>query len=65
MIKDKIHWEKQINKFKKLPSIFLANEFFDALAIKQFQKDKIYGLKNSWDLKIKKYFFLKKIDIKN
>ena len=66
LIKDKIHWEKQINKIKKLPSIFLANEFFDALAIKQFKKrqnlwfEKFVGFKN----KKKAFFFEKKIDIK-
>ena len=34
----KIKWISKINKLKKIPSIFIANEFFDALAIKQFRK---------------------------
>ena len=31
-------WLTQISKIKKLPSIFVANEFFDAMAIKQIRK---------------------------
>ena len=34
----KIKWIDNINKIPKYPSIFLANEFFDALPIKQFTK---------------------------
>ena len=33
-----INWINDLKKIKKIPSIFVANEFFDALAIKQFQK---------------------------
>ena len=33
-----IIWTKDIKKINKLPSIFIANEFFDALPIKQFIK---------------------------
>tara|TARA_B100000161_G_C33536007_1_gene408371 strand:+ start:1 stop:1047 length:1047 start_codon:yes stop_codon:yes gene_type:complete len=33
-----IKWIADLNKLKKLPSIFLANEFFDAFPIKQFSK---------------------------
>ena len=44
--KNNISWVNQINKVKKFPSLFLANEFFDAMPIKQFIKKKIYGLKN-------------------
>ena len=53
-------------KINKYPSIFVANEFFDALEIKQFKKkerlwfEKFVNLKN----KKKPYFFLKKINIK-
>ena len=46
LIKSKIKWISKINKIKKTPCIFIANEFFDALAIKQFEKKKIHGLKN-------------------
>ena len=33
-----IKWVADLKKIKKLPSIFLANEFFDAIPIKQFLK---------------------------
>ena len=36
--KEKILWISKIDKLKKIPSIFIANEFFDALPIKQFRK---------------------------
>ena len=39
----KVLWISKINKIKKNPSIFIANEFFDAIAIKQFIKKN-----NSW-----------------
>ena len=38
-----IIWLNSINKIKTGPNIFLANEFFDALPIKQFKKKK-----NKW-----------------
>ena len=44
--KNNISWITNIKKLKKIPSIFIANEFFDSLAIKQFSKKKIYGLKS-------------------
>jgi NADH dehydrogenase [ubiquinone] 1 alpha subcomplex assembly factor 7 len=37
---DKVKWIGNINEIKKGPIIFLGNEFFDALAIKQFYKKK-------------------------
>ena len=37
--KDKILWLSEINKVKKDPCIFIANEFFDSIAIKQFRKE--------------------------
>ena len=43
-IKDKnIKWLRNLNELKNLPSIFIANEFLDALPIKQFIKKK-----NKW-----------------
>ena len=36
----KVIWIKNINQISKQPSIFIANEFFDALPIKQFMKVK-------------------------
>ena len=35
-----VKWLKNLNKLNNLPSIFVANEFFDALPIKQFIKKK-------------------------
>ncbi len=61
-----INWLSNLDKIKKKPTIFLANEFFDSIAIKQFIK-----LGNSWferfvNLKnIKKaFFFDKKFNMK-
>ena len=59
--KKKIIWISKIDKIKKIPTIFIANEFFDSLAIKQFKKNK-----NLWFEKFvkseneKKFFYLKK-----
>ena len=64
--KTKINWISNINTVKKNPSIFIANEFFDSLPIKQFQKrkklwfEKFVNLNNPG----KPYFFEKEIDIK-
>ena len=65
--KNKITWINQINKIENFPSLFLANEFFDAMAIKQFIKKK-----NLWFEKFVKFerikklfFFEKKTNIKN
>ena len=41
--KYRIKWINNFNEISKYPSIFLANEFFDALPIKQFVKKK-----NQW-----------------
>ena len=66
LIKTKIIWVSKINKIKKIPSIFVANEFFDAMAIKQFRKkekiwfEKFVNLKNPK----KAFFFERKINIK-
>ena len=61
-----IKWKKKITNFKKFPSIFLANEFFDALPIKQFEK-----FKNHWYERFvtssnenKIIFIRKKIDLR-
>ena len=75
LLKNKIVWAKKITRLKNIPSIFVANEFFDALAIKQFMKknnmwfEKFVRLKDSRDaqfnekkINIKEYE--KKIDLK-
>ena len=42
-----IKWLKNLHEIKNLPCIFIANEFFDALPIKQFIKIKKNGLKEA------------------
>jgi len=65
--KKRITWINQIKKVENFPSLFLANEFFDAIAIKQFIKKR-----NSWFEKFvkfennkKAFFYEKKTNIKN
>ena len=62
-----IIWISSINKLKKNPTIFVANEFFDSIAIKQFIK-----INQVWferyvniDDKKKAFFFDKKFDMKS
>ncbi len=62
-----IIWISSINKLKKNPTIFIANEFFDSIAIKQFIK-----INQVWferyvniDDKKKAFFFDKKFDMKS
>ena len=66
LTKNKVVSISKINKIHNNPSIFIANEFFDAIAIKQFKKKK-----DSWFEKFVNFkkqnnaFFLdKKINIK-
>ena len=61
-----IIWLTNINKIKKNPTIFIANEFFDSIAIKQFIK-----IENSWferyvkmKNKTRAFFFDKKFNMK-
>ena len=66
LFQTKISWVSKINKVKKLPSIFIANEFFDSIAIKQFKKKKNIWFEKFVNLENKKkaFFFEKKTDIK-
>ena len=66
LIKNKIKWIPNINKINKDPSIFIANEFFDAIAIKQFNKKKSLWFEKFVNLENSKrpFFFEKKADIK-
>jgi cyclopropane-fatty-acyl-phospholipid synthase len=48
---EKISWVKDINKINSNTNIFLANEFFDALPIKQFFKRKEGWVERFVDLK--------------
>ena len=50
-----IKWITSLKKLNKSPSIYLANEFFDALPIKQFSKNK-----NSWFEKFVHFYSNKK-----
>ncbi|MDC1010935.1 SAM-dependent methyltransferase [Candidatus Pelagibacter sp.] len=40
LISEKVSWVKDIKKINSYPTLYLANEFFDALPIKQFFKKK-------------------------
>ena len=66
LIKMKITWVSKINHIKKNPCIFIANEFFDAMSIKQFRKEKNVWFEKFVNLEDKKkaFFFEKKINIK-
>jgi NADH dehydrogenase [ubiquinone] 1 alpha subcomplex assembly factor 7 len=63
----KINWIKDFKKIEKSPSIFIANEFFDALPIKQFFKKKDQWFERYVDFKNSESFeFIdKKFDMKN
>ena len=64
--KTKITWISRIDKIKRYPSIFIANEFFDALPIKQLRKKENIWFEKFVDLKdpMSPFYFEKKIDIK-
>ena len=51
----KISWIKNIKKLNSTPSIFLANEFFDAIPIKQFFKKRGEWFERYVDLKEVKF----------
>ena len=62
---NKIIWVSKINKIKKNPSIFIANEFFDSIAIKQFIKLDDLWFERFISINEKKnFFFDKKFDMK-
>ena len=64
--KDKIIWISDLEKIKKFPTIFIANEFFDAMAVKQFIKkenlwfERYVNFKN----KNKAFFYEKSFNMK-
>ena len=66
LTKTKISWISKISEIKKNPCIFIANEFFDAIPIKQFKKkenlwfEKFVNLNNPK----KPFIFDRKINIK-
>ncbi len=62
---NKIVWLSKINDLNKYPCIFLANEFFDSIPIKQFQKKGNFWFEKYVCIKKKENnFFEKKINIK-
>ena len=67
LINIKIKWISNINNIKKKPCIFIANEFFDAMAVKQFKKygnlwfEKFVNLKDTNN----PFFTEKKVNIKD
>jgi len=67
LFKTKINWVTKIKNLEEVPSIFIANEFFDSLEIKQFTKkgnewfEKYVNLRNEK----KAFFFDKKSNMKN
>ncbi len=64
--KVKITWVSKLSKINRNPSIFIANEFFDSIAIKQFKKEKKLWFEKFVNLKNPKkaFFFEKKVNIK-
>jgi NADH dehydrogenase [ubiquinone] 1 alpha subcomplex assembly factor 7 len=66
LIDEKVKWIKNFNSIKSGPVIFLGNEFFDALPIKQFKKvnnifyEKYVKLEKNSKIKT----FLKKVSLK-
>jgi len=58
---NKIIWITDLKEIKKFPTIFIANEFFDSMSIKQFTKKKDLWVERYVNLKNKKKaFFVEK-----
>ena len=66
LVNNKISWISKIEKINNKPCIFIANEFFDSIPIKQFKKKKDLWFEKfvNFQNKKKAFFFEKKIDIK-
>ena len=64
--KEKMIWISDLKKIKKFPTIFIANEFFDALAIKQFIKKKDLWFEKYVNFRNRKkaFFFEKSFNMK-
>ncbi len=62
-----IKWVSNLKKINNLPSIFLANEFFDAIPIKQFEKKRGIWFEKFVNISSNKKFSLinKKINIES
>ncbi len=66
LINKNVFWISQLSKIKKNPSLFIANEFFDAIPIKQFKKKGYLWFEKFVNLTDpnKAFFFEKEINIK-
>tara|TARA_A100001015_G_C15001948_1_gene718879 strand:+ start:768 stop:1814 length:1047 start_codon:yes stop_codon:yes gene_type:complete len=66
LLKEKVTWVSDIEKIKPSQTIFIANEFFDSMAIKQFIKINNLWFERYVNIKNKKrpFFFCKKINMK-
>ncbi len=64
---EKINWINNLNKINFYPTLYIANEFFDAIPIKQFFKKKEYWFERFVDLRNLKNakFREKRTNIKN
>jgi len=64
--KKKVIWISDLKKIKKFPTIFIANEFFDALPIKQFIKKKDLWFERYVNFKNRKkaFFYEKSFNMK-
>ena len=58
LVNNKLIWISKINEIKNKPCIFIANEFFDSMAIKQFRKKDNLWFEKFVNFKDKKSFFL-------
>ena len=67
LIGNKILWISKIKNFEKKPTLFIGNEFFDAIPIKQFKKKRGIWFENYVNLENfnKAFFFEKEINIKD
>ena len=66
LINERVIWISDLKKIKKFPTIFIANEFFDAMAIKQFIKKKDLWFERYVNFRYKKkpFFYEKKFNMK-
>ncbi len=64
--KNKIIWISDLKEIKKFPTIFIANEFFDAMAIKQFikKKDLWFETYVNFENEKKPFFYEKSFNMK-
>ena len=66
LVNHNIVWISKVKKINKNPCIFIANEFFDAMAIKQFKKKENLWFENfvNFENQNRAFFYEKKFDMK-